>query len=465
MLVRPAHLSIFLALSLVACSGRSGPRAGEEGGSCKGDATCDMGLRCRLGECVGEARRKQVLGESISDVDVLFVIDNSGSMREEQQSLAANFDRFVNVLSDAPGGLPSLHLGIVSSDMGAGPYGIMGCTGNGDNGLLLSQPSSSCPAPGPEPFIIDLASPSGSRTTNYAGSLTDVFSCISQLGTTGCGFEQHFESMRRALNGSNAQNNGFLRPDAILAVIMVADEDDCSTDDVEMFDSNPTLDHPDSLLGPLSSFRCFEFGVACDVDDPRAPGPRQDCGNRDDSAFMYSVNDYVRFLESLKAPGTPVVFSSIAGVGPVVVGTDNGEPVLEPGCVSESGEASPAVRIQAMSQQLGMPDPVSICSADLSAGLRLAAENIVAAMTRSCMLTPEPSECLVADVENFGEVDEKTVQELPSCSTKASGPCSTVVPNSAACGGSSVSSLAQVTVDRRGTSAPENTDVVVSCPR
>ena len=32
------------------------------------------------------------------DVDILFVIDNSGSMAEEQQRVAENFEAFINVL-------------------------------------------------------------------------------------------------------------------------------------------------------------------------------------------------------------------------------------------------------------------------------------------------------------------------------------------------------------------------------
>ena len=42
------------------------------------------------------------------DLDILFVIDNSGSMAEEQASLATNVNRFINVLSNIPDNFPEL---------------------------------------------------------------------------------------------------------------------------------------------------------------------------------------------------------------------------------------------------------------------------------------------------------------------------------------------------------------------
>ena len=52
------------------------------------------------------------------DIDILFLIDNSGSMTEEQASLVANFNRFINVLETIEGGLPNVHIGVVSTDVG-----------------------------------------------------------------------------------------------------------------------------------------------------------------------------------------------------------------------------------------------------------------------------------------------------------------------------------------------------------
>ena len=43
---------------------------------------------------------QEKLSFEIEPVDILFVIDNSGSMSDEQQNLASNFNRFIEVLAD-----------------------------------------------------------------------------------------------------------------------------------------------------------------------------------------------------------------------------------------------------------------------------------------------------------------------------------------------------------------------------
>src|SRR6476646_1895078 len=52
-------------------------------------------------------------------VDVLFMVDDSGSMAAAQANLAASFPAFMDTLRALPGGAPDLHVAIVSSDMGA----------------------------------------------------------------------------------------------------------------------------------------------------------------------------------------------------------------------------------------------------------------------------------------------------------------------------------------------------------
>src|SRR5688572_7857228 len=94
------------------------------------------------------------------DVDILFVIDNSGSMAEEQTSLATNFPRFIDVLKTIQGGLPDVHIGVVSTNVGISPYQTTGCVGNGDDGKLQNTPRGACTPPNGY-FISDIADPSG----------------------------------------------------------------------------------------------------------------------------------------------------------------------------------------------------------------------------------------------------------------------------------------------------------------
>src|SRR5262249_32949086 len=64
---------------------------------------------------------------------------------------------------------------------------------------------------------------------DQASFVADV-GCAIQQGTTGCGVEQHIDAMYFALDKTDAgqPHAGFLSDDALLAVILVTDEDDCS---------------------------------------------------------------------------------------------------------------------------------------------------------------------------------------------------------------------------------------------
>lgn len=311
-------------------------------------------------------------------VDVLFVIDNSGSMAEEQAALVNGFASFVNVLQSVFGSLPSLHIGVVSTDLGAGAFAVPTCTGNGDNGRLQATPTTACNGP-TGAFIQDVANPDGSRTTNYTGTLAETFSCIAPLGIDGCGFEQPLESMKRALNGSQPGNAGFLRPHAVLAVIIISDEDDCSTENTQMFDPNPS-----EVLGPLSSFRCFEFGVVCNPDEPRTPGVKSDCQVRTSSPYMYGVQPYIDFLVALKGGHTNrvVVGAITAPDAPInVVSNKLGDSALQPSCTSAAGQGAPAVRLRAFASGFGTnAHQSSICAPSYGTALEAIAMKIAAAL-------------------------------------------------------------------------------------
>ncbi|HEY5951164.1 MAG TPA: hypothetical protein VIV40_36985, partial [Kofleriaceae bacterium] len=240
------------------------------------------------------------------NIDILFVIDDSPSMLDKQTNLKNNFPNFIDVLNTIEGGLPNVHLGVVSSDLGtkgaddaqAGPSigsGPGSCSGSGKSGNLQTNGSTAVTGV----YISDTKNSDGTRTTNYSGSLSAAFSQIASLGAAGCGFEQHIEAAKRALN-NNAANAGFLRPDAYLALIFIQDEDDCSI-------AHSTLLGGDTAtLGPLQSFRCNRFGHVCaqggaDSNQMNTVGPKGGCTSNDNSAYLTKVGDYVTFFKGLKA--------------------------------------------------------------------------------------------------------------------------------------------------------------------
>ncbi len=445
-------LSAVCTVLLVACSGRNN---GAEDAGPNIDAS-DTGP--------GSFRQtdvKQILGAPNRDVDILVVVDNSGGMYNEQVELVNSFNLVLDGFANINGGLPNIHLGVVSTNLGAGPYEITGCLNQGDNGVLQNAAvgSEGCSAP-TDRYISDIETPQGTRETNFQGTLAESFSCIAQLGATGCGFEQPLQSMRQALNDTNPLNAGFLREDAMLAVLVLSDEDDCSVRDPAMFNTDSSLDNIDSSLGFLSSHRCFEFGVVCDPDTPRELGAKQNCVSRNDSQYMYGVDEYADFLQGLKPSGGMVFYSAIAGVAEssITVVERGDTPQLAPGCMSGSEDAIAGIRIAELGERMGMPPISSICNEVRPSVARFAIQ-LSSMMSGRCLVgNPNVSECRFADVENFGQANEEIIQELLPCDMVAEGACFVASQDCLA------GTATEITVDRRGTEVPSNTVAVAACP-
>jgi hypothetical protein len=405
------------------------------------------------------------------DLDILFVIDNSGSMQEEQDSLARNFDRFMAVLENIEGGMPSVHIGVVSTDVGTGTA-TSGCTANGDNGVLRSVPGPAAPAgcvPPEDAYIKDIEV-NGERVRNYTGTLDDTFSCIAQLGTEGCGFEQPLEAMYRALS-NNVENAGFLREGAYLVVVFLTDEDDCSAQNAALFDGQ------DSTLEPLTSFRCFEYGVVCDPDDPQAVGQRQNCRPRDDSPYVHPVGRYVDFLKNLKQNPTELIVAGIIGeASPVEVSTDrDGNPVLTASCTSSNGEAAPTVRLATFLEQFPQRNTTTaICEEDLSDAFSFLAVTRDPIYSPPCLegdlVDRDPAmagvqpECQVSDVR-FVDTSYQEEYPMPHCDD-ANGalPCWRLQENPEECTfGNPPQTHLELVVERDETRVPVGTLIQARC--
>ena len=418
------------------------------------------------------------------DFDILFVIDSSKSMAGEQESLRANFPRIIDAL-DFPGlGLPSLHIGVITTDVGAGDN----CPGDGDAGNMIQVGPGGCGGPR-DPYISDVADDSGGRIVNYDGTLGDTFSCIANVGIKGCGFEQPLEAMKRAL-ANDAENAGFLRPAANLAVIVISDEDDCSARDRTVFD--PSQDDIDSQLGELSSFRCFEFGTECDPVDggERSLGARSNCRAEDDSPYLESVSTYADYLRTLKGDPDQVFVATIAGNPTpvnVVQSPDVLERTLDPvcfvcpggatsGCSANPAEpasalvnANPAVRLRAFTDQFGgAGNAQDICRYDaasdaLDVGTSLAniADQLVPRIDSICLgADPLDTDDGQAGLQPECEVTEGAAA-IPACADGGATPCFHIEENPVQCG--ATSSHLQLSIDRGGAPRPADAELSARC--
>ncbi|MBA3457478.1 MAG: hypothetical protein H0T42_30635 [Deltaproteobacteria bacterium] len=308
------------------------------------------------------------------NLDLLFVIDDSPSMTDKQTNLANNFPNFISVLQSVPGGLPNLHLGVVTTDMGVkgsedatfgdpiGQVGNGGCAMLGDNGALQTNG-----APVSGSYLVDIAQTNGTRLTNYTGSLATVFGTMARVGAGGCGFEQPLAAMRKALD-NNPANAGFLRPDAVLGVVFLADEDDCS------MRTHAMMGPESAALGPLQSFRCSRFGVTCAIggttpDAMNQIGTKSDCASNPTSAYINDVTPYRTFLNALKGDTRKVVVAGIMGAPtPYQVelrtppGGGTGTIALAHSCAYNGASglevADPPARLQAfLTPEFGCVDP------------------------------------------------------------------------------------------------------------
>lgn len=78
------------------------------------------------------------LQSATRDVDLIFLVDTSRSMEDEQNLLRQNFPNLVRVLKDISGGLPNIHLGTITPDLGTLPFNSAGCDHPyGDDGRFM----------------------------------------------------------------------------------------------------------------------------------------------------------------------------------------------------------------------------------------------------------------------------------------------------------------------------------------
>ena len=312
----------------------------------------------------------------------------------------------MRVLESAPGGLPDVHIAVASSDMGVGvpagsPSEIAGCDGAGKAGVFQYSARGTCTTTNLQAGATFISNVGG--VANYAGNLADTFACIAALGDTGCGFEQPFAAITRALGADGraapAENQGFLRDDAYLGIVLITNEDDCSAvPGSDLFDevSNGTLT---SELGPPSSFRCNEFGHVCDGAPPVRLAPNnstsdtvtyQSCVSAEQSRRLKTVAETAAQIKALKPdPANQIAFAAIAAPAapyqvhwktPPIASETGPWPEISHSCTATDGSfGDPSVRVTELVRQFGAHGlAASICDSEFASALQLIGQQMVA---------------------------------------------------------------------------------------
>ncbi len=196
----------------------------------------------------------QTASESFTQVpataaDILWVVDNSISMTEEQFKVMDGAQAFVDTFEDVG---VDFHLGVVTTDVTAA---------HAEGGVLQ----------GDTPYLTD-------ADEDYVEQFQDRV----DVGISGDDMESGLEAAVLALTEPNVSgvNAGFLRDDARLSIIILSDEDDCS-----------------------------DFGTVLSENQDEDNGG--DCYSR--IAELTPVADIVHMLQALKPDASQIQLSGIVG--------------------------------------------------------------------------------------------------------------------------------------------------------
>jgi hypothetical protein len=447
----------------------------------------------------------------VDKVDMLFMIDDSGSMSQEQKKLSAVLPSLVSALatgnkdgkpkpmgvkSDFPP-VASLHIGVVTSDMGINGAPSQNSCGDrsfiptdhdtahstmrinkpvGDDGILqISTEVAVDGIWGPaddgtgitnfvpaDPSCANVTFQPNARFVDFMAGTDPAlaaqrFSCIAKRGRNGCGLEHQLEAALKALTPPDSNikftalspnghgnaiklgspsgfNQGFLREESILVVVVVSDEEDCSIPD----ESRAIFDATSMQVSGGINVRC---------------------GLKENQGLLHPTSRFINGFMALKpaAYKDRLIFAAIAGMplapnlgGKTVhtgaaelqmildrpdmqfmvqrnqSGTDD-EPV--PTCISESGDgsAAPGRRYLEVAKAFGDNGVVtSICEDEYNSLLQVLIDKIAMQLTGACLprkLTPDPAtglvNCSVVEIQAAGSMagcdpGKGRIQTLPS---------------------------------------------------
>jgi hypothetical protein len=412
------------------------------------------------------------------DVDILFVIDNSGSMGEEQAVLAANVSAFIDVL-EQKGVDANYRIGITTTDNG-NPWCPAGTTTPEGGKLVLSSCKTrlgdfvfgdsvdvqdlACNdictldeaaleilptttdvdlEPKPRPWLERI---DGQSNLPEGTDTAEAFKCFGPQGVNGCGFESPLESMYLAL--VRAQTNseasyGFMRDGAILAVVFVTDEADCSYNKEwsaifdaagnKVFWSDPTAQFPSSAVCWNAGVECFGDPSAYDSCDPVNKDVNGNADVSDSEAVLQPMSRYIGLLEGIEqekqavSADLEIIVALVGGVDntgqPFYADVENIDPFFQdtfgigPGCTAPNPQdpgspitAVPPVRLRDLSEAFTPDNMFSICDSDYSPALQAIADRIRDQIQPACY-----TKCVADTMPDTGVVD-------PQCTLFADAP-------------------------------------------
>jgi hypothetical protein len=225
--------------------GQTGDSIGESGVVGTSGGSTGDGLKLDVGAGTGGTTGEAEVG--CKKVDFLFIVDNSGSMGDEQQNLVNNFPGFIETIQDKLELASDYHIMVIDTDA----YVFAGCElicpaffntcpmALGDYECGVTQPEMCEDVLGAGVIHPKGQGASGQNcdftsTLRYMDvsepDLSATFACAAKVGTGSTDDpEKPMQAMVSAIAPAGPAhdcNAGFLRDDAILVVTFITDEDD-----------------------------------------------------------------------------------------------------------------------------------------------------------------------------------------------------------------------------------------------
>ncbi|HVK74820.1 MAG TPA: hypothetical protein VM734_15935 [Kofleriaceae bacterium] len=207
------RLASALLLVLVAC----GP--GVRGG---GDDDDDDGDRVDSGWPDDDGDGGPQVTEQCKKMDLVFVIDDSGSMELEQRNLGDNFPTFANLLNSytiSTGEMLDYRAAITTTGVTASYTQTI----NAPPLPPVSVPGSQT---GRNGRFVQACNMQRAWLERTDPNMAQTFACAANVGINGPGLEMQLRAAELAIQPTT--NPGFLRDDALLGIVILTDEDDCS---------------------------------------------------------------------------------------------------------------------------------------------------------------------------------------------------------------------------------------------
>jgi len=229
-----AIVIVFLALGLMACNSNEFEFATSLNGS--GSLTS------------GELNFNESFTQSSvsKKVDVLFVVDNSGSMAGDQEKLSREFTNFISNIKDS-----NYRIGLITTDVDSvgfeetpGYYGNLAVIEKTGKQFISNEDSN------PDELFAELIL----REETLACELDNPDTCASYR-------ERPLHAIKQAMNKKDDYNSGFFRDSASLVIMIITDEDESPDANDEFFEAAGLVAKIDEIFEGKKETLAFSIAI------------------------------------------------------------------------------------------------------------------------------------------------------------------------------------------------------------